>query len=101
MSLGRHKVSFLTIRVIAAVSRCRRFKRTILPIRLRADRVRAAMRTAVAMSLRRLALEHEPACFERLKGVVQNRMLRSKLGDLLLNVSYCAFQIVHLFSQPL
>jgi hypothetical protein len=33
--------------------------------------------------------------------VVQNRTLRSKLGDLLLNVSYCAFQIVHLFSQPL
>ena len=53
------------------------------------------MRTAVAVSLGRLALEHQPEGFQRLKRLVQLLPLGSHFGDLFLNVADCAFQIVH------
>jgi hypothetical protein len=58
------------------------------------------MRTAVAVSLGRLALQHPPARFQRLKGLVELCAPGSYLGDLLLNVRYCAFQIVHRVLLP-
>lgn len=82
--------------VIAAISRRRGVEGTFLAVRLRADRVTAAMGTAMAVGLGRFAFQHSPARFQRYKGLVKLGAPGSQLGDLFLNVTYCTFEIVHL-----
>ena len=53
------------------------------------------MRAAMPVSFGWLALEHKPARFQRLEGLIQLEPLGSYFGDFFLNVNDCAFQIVH------